>query len=219
MKKCPVCKTECTANDKMCPECGFPDPTIEFVSYADAEEWRDKTLEPCRSVWRKNQDNNSSAKYAALRIIYNAALSGHFSTAISVKNGQQYIIDGFRALRYPLSFTLVEKIVSHPDSDRLCSQADNTINSTEAHGIAIELPSVHHLRKLHQEHKDAFDFGKDKPLVRISYLIDLLEALPDAKAMCIPHATTSVLCLYSQYGEGMLLPVNKSTYYRNGSES
>ena len=55
MNKCPVCKSECKPSDIECAVCGFPEPNVEFVSKADAEEWRIKTLEPCRAIWRKVQ--------------------------------------------------------------------------------------------------------------------------------------------------------------------
>lgn len=56
MSKCPVCKNDCSSLDRICSVCGFPNPVVSFVSLADAEEWRVKTLEPCLSVWNTVQN-------------------------------------------------------------------------------------------------------------------------------------------------------------------
>lgn len=208
--RCPVCKSECRSTDKKCKTCGFSNPNVEFVSYADAEEWKETTLTPYLSIWKECQMQR--AKVAALRIIYYAALSNHLKTAITLKNDQQYITDGYRILRYPASFKIVDRIFNHPDSERLITQATEEINLAKDYGVEVDLPPIELLEQLRNEQKNVYDFGDGKPLVNISYLIDMMEALPDAKGMCILRHSTSILCLYSEYGEGLLLPVNKAKH-------
>lgn len=209
MPKCPVCKSDCQFHDLKCSLCGFPDPCIEFVSHADAEEWRIKTLEPSRAVWRKAHEDHASARAAALRIIYSAAKAGHFKTAISTNDTFQYITDGYRSVRYPLGFEVVSPITNHPDSLRIRKQTDDIINDTQRNGVELPLPPIQHLKRMQQAGEKVFDFGHEKPLVNVAFLIDMIEALPEPTAMCLPGNALSAICFYSKHGAGMLLPIKK----------
>ena len=213
MSKCPVCTSECLPSDVKCKACGFNNLNIEFVSHADADDWKRTILHPYVSVWKEFQ--KQKAKVAALRIIYYAALSNRLKTAVTQKNDQQYIADGYRILRYPASFKVVNHIFNHPDSERLITIANEEISRAKNHGVEVHLPSIESLKRMQDEQIDVYNFGDGMPLVNITFLIDMMEALPGANGKCILHHSTSILCLFSEYGEGMLLPINKTKHTQN----
>lgn len=58
--KCPVCKIEIESIAEACPNCGFSELHVEFLSTADVTNWVDEVVIPYRRSWeneRRNSDN------------------------------------------------------------------------------------------------------------------------------------------------------------------
>lgn len=108
LKKCPVCKAECQPNDIECAVCGFPEPNIEFVSMADAEEWRIKTLEPCRAIWRKAQTYIHKLSESKVK---GPAPSTKIYEGISSEFELQDLPDGSVAIKKFLGFETPELVI------------------------------------------------------------------------------------------------------------
>lgn len=52
MPKCPVCKSDQTADATSCSVCGFTELHVEFVNVEEARAWERTVLRPCRALWR-----------------------------------------------------------------------------------------------------------------------------------------------------------------------
>lgn len=74
--RCPVCKSDCATDDKECNVCGFPDIGVEFLNHTDIEEWKLKTVEPCRAIWKKAISNHLVAKPVSAERLYNEDVDG-----------------------------------------------------------------------------------------------------------------------------------------------
>ena len=158
---------------------------------------------------------------AIARIIKNcsrAQFTGVFENA-----GKYCILDGYRMVRYS---TPLENFPKAPDS----LDTEKVIGDKSRYNIRLNLPTVKQLKAdiklakmgnmdIGRIHVDGagrsmifrYDFGYGLPLVDPMYLIDMLDALPNAAAYAIDKSSG----IYFTDGEndGLLLPCHKTQEY------
>lgn len=160
---------------------------------------------------------------AISRIIKNcsrAQFTGVFENA-----GKYCILDGYRMVRYSAP---IENFPKAPDS----LDTERAIGDKSRYNIRLNLPTVKQLKadiklakmgnmdvgRIHVEGDGRsmifrYDFGYGLPLVDAMYLIDMLDALPNAAAYAIDKSSG----IYFTDGEndGLLLPFHKTQEYEN----
>lgn len=75
--KCPVCKSELTANVTLCPVCNFDEVTKEFINTADAVDWVEKVVTPYKLKWE------SRVNYQDATSLYESLISAQITAAQS----------------------------------------------------------------------------------------------------------------------------------------
>lgn len=64
--KCPVCKTELSANLTKCPNCDFDELSKEFLNVSDAANWVDNVVIPYRKKWENKRIQPPLSMYQEL---------------------------------------------------------------------------------------------------------------------------------------------------------
>ena len=73
MPKCPVCKSDHTADATSCSVCGFTELHVEFVNVEEARAWERTVLRPCRALWRATDNMYKVAQQRMKSLVLNAA--------------------------------------------------------------------------------------------------------------------------------------------------
>lgn len=229
--RCPVCKTNIDENIITCPECGFNQLHREFLNKEELNQWIKETVAPCEEVAEHllktinvllNRENELLKntimllmRMAAMRIIYNAEIKGR-SREISgfIYNGELWVCDGFRIVHFNSYFETFP-YVEETDEDNAVLKHFNymvaeVLNKDEKLNAQVDnmrliAPSRHQLKKLIMAGKETYSFGEGKPLVNIHFLLDMIEALPDATLVYENNAP--MIYFSSEMGEGILLGI------------
>ena len=142
-----------------------------------------------------------------------------FSGAWTGKDGRQYICSGYHgaALNEPLDL---------PESAGGEMVEAEILGTRRGETKPLPLPTAAQVRahiKLCTAEKDFFqgrkghivwDFGPGLPLVNARYLLDMLDLLPDAAAVChVQHTEFSPIYFTCAAGDGILLPVRPPENY------
>lgn len=121
--------------------------------------------------------------------------------------GRSCVCDGYLAVRLKKSVDGFEDVPG-VDLDKLMP---NSLYYADP--VELELPTPGELkinkRKL-STGKTVYDFGEDLPLVDAKLLKDVMDCLPNAKAVADRGSTTKMIYFTSDAGDGILLPVRKS---------
>ncbi len=126
------------------------------------------------------------------------------------KDGRQCICDGCRAFRLNEALPLEERPADAGDPLNL----DKIFPDISTEYTAIPLPSAKEVKAFIALERAAkgrkeilrWDFGKGKPVVNASYLLDLLNILPDAKEIYYKNLVAP-LYAKSERGDAILLPI------------
>ena len=121
-------------------------------------------------------------------------------------DGRSCVCDGYLAVRLKKPVEGFES-VHGMDLDKVFP------NSTYfSDPVEVEIPTPGELkikkRKL-TTGKAVYDFGDDLPMVDASFLKDVMDCLPDAKAVTERNSTTRMIYFTSDRGDAILLPVRK----------
>jgi len=229
MMKCPVCGESCDSQVGKCPECGFNQLHREFLNKEELNQWIKETVEPCEAVAdhllgemnillkRENELLNNymvlRMRLAAMRIIHNAEIEGRRrETSGFLHNGELWVCDGFRIIHfncYYETFPDVDDtegdkgIINNFKLMRKKIMYEELRESNNSRQIAV--PSRATLKELISLGNETYSFGNGKPLVNIHYLLDMVEALPDAKVLY--DNDTPMIYFSSDMGEGILLGI------------
>ena len=175
-------------------------------------------------VYEKKQDKREKA---AIRIVKNcsSAMAGKYYGVIH-DAGKYCVLDGYRLVRYAAPIDGLE--------DAPCTfDTVKAIGNKSAYSAVLVLPAVkdikadmkiaklsgqdvNHIRviKTGKRLDFCFDFGYGLPMVNAKYLIDMIEALPDAQAYYNPeHALCNPIYFDGGEDDGILLPVRKMQEY------
>ena len=121
--------------------------------------------------------------------------------------GRSCVCDGYLSIRLKKP---MEGFESVPGMD-LDKVFPNSTYFTDP--VEVESPTPGELktkkRKLHDYRgaKAVYDFGEDLPMVDATYLKDIMDCLPGAKAVTERNSTTRMIYFTSDKGDAILLPV------------
>lgn len=152
-------------------------------------------------------------RLAAMRIIHNAEIEGRRrETSGFLHNGELWVCDGFRIIHFNCYYE------TFPDVDD--TEGDKGIINnfklmrkkilyeelrTSNNNRQIAFPSRANLKELISLGNETYSFGSGKPLVNIHYLLDMVEALPDAELLY--DNDDPIIYFSSDMGEGILLGI------------
>jgi hypothetical protein len=166
---------------------------------------------------------NSTAALAAAKRILKTAANIYIDKPLKyapIIDGKQYLCDGFRLAELtehlPLPSIPKDKISHYPDMQKIIKKSHDM--------VVLKLPTKTKLKafikisKANKINNDSqytgviYDFGFNYPQVNASYLLDMMELLPNMTAYCVPCKDKSGVNLNSIYLEnhnsrGLLLPV------------
>ena len=166
---------------------------------------------------------NSAAALASAKRILKTAADIYIDKPLKyapIIDGKQYLCDGFRLAELtehlPLPNIPQENIERYPDMQQIIRKRRDMIE--------LKLPTKAQLKefiKTTRANKTnnnsqytgvIYDFGFNYPQVNASYLLDMMELLPNMTAYCVPCQDKSGVTLNSIYLEnhnskGLLLPV------------
>lgn len=169
---------------------------------------------------------NSAALRIARKMLKNGGKVREVLGYAPVIDGKQYICDSFSIveLNNPLPLPELPTHLEYIDAKRILQKPNGAID--------IELPDAAKLRAYIKINKADFtkqdakgnifyDFGNPLPVVDASFLLNMLELLPDAKAAVTPREKSNLNGIYfeGESGRGMLLPIRpKDETQRNKTE-
>lgn len=179
------------------------------------------TLNALQADLRKEQakkSGKSTQTAAAGRIIKNAIKVNErrpaFHGAWIAADGKQYLTDGYRMVRYAEALPL-------PEAEGAEGLERNMTDAAMQSGQPLDLPSIADIKAEIAAHKAKhadipakrrpacmWDFGEGLPAVNAQYLIDMMQALPDAKATWTK--ATSPIYFTDSINDGILLPIRKA---------
>ena len=148
---------------------------------------------------------------AAKNILKAAQKNGRIAGAVTV-DGVQVIRDNYRllVLDNPLD------LPSCDNTDTAKSLLTNVLHPTASYSQCINTPTAAAV-KLHianavadgqDKHKVEYDFGPDLPVVNAEYLLDFIQAMPDAKISWSGNLVSAIR--FSGNGvTGLLMPIRK----------
>lgn len=123
--------------------------------------------------------------------------------------GRSCVCDGYLSIRLKKP---MEGFESVPGMD-LDKVFPNSTYFTDP--VEVEIPTPGELkikkRKLGSWRgaQTVYDFGEDLPMVDAGFLKDVMDCLPDAKAVTERNSTTRMIYFTSEKGDAILLPVRK----------
>ena len=121
-------------------------------------------------------------------------------------DGRSCVCDGYLAVRLKKP---VEGFESVPGVD-LDKVFPNESYFTDPVEVKIPTPGELKINKKKLANgKAVYDFGEDLPMVDVKLLKDVMDCLPDAKAVTERNSTTRMIYFTSDKGDAILLPVRK----------
>lgn len=136
--------------------------------------------------------------------------------------GKHCVLDGFRLVRFSEQLTGFPTVNTTFDTEK-------AIGDKSRYNIKLALPTVKDLKadmkiaklsgmdvnRIHviwaDQHTDfGYDFGYGLPMVNAKWLIDMLEALPDAAAYAVEGRECNPLYFVSGEDDGILLPIRRA---------
>lgn len=175
------------------------------------------------------EKKQSKREKAVIRIAKNcsSAMAGKYYGIIHDAE-KYYVLDGYRMVRYATPIDGLE--------DAPCTfDTVKAIGNKSAYSAALVLPTVqeikadmkiaklagtdiNHIRVIKTDKRldCCYDFGYGLPMVNAKYLIDMIEALPDAQAYYNPeHALCNPIYFTDGENDGILLPIRKMQEYES----
>lgn len=157
--------------------------------------------------------NGKGSKLNACKSVIRTTSKSRLSGAWFDEDDNFCITDGYRAFRFKEK---IDSISMLPDT---VTKLDlkKFFNDAKQYRKELDLPTIQELKLYISEQKANgskifnFDFGEDKPMVNAKYLLDLLNAFPDAKKMYYED-TLKPLVVYSKDGDALLLPIRKKKH-------
>lgn len=197
----------------------------QITFYDEKTERGKKSIEQLKKLLSAavGERKQTAQEKAIARIIKNcsrAQFTGVFENA-----GKYCILDGYRMVRYS---TPLESFPKAPDS----LDTERAIGDKSRYNIPLNLPTVKEIKadiklarigyidvgRIHVSGRGRsmsfkYDFGYGLPLVDAEFLIDMLDALPNAAAYAIDKSSG----IYFTDGEndGLLLPCHKTQEYED----
>lgn len=169
-------------------------------------------LAPALEIYLAAKDELGKAKggtaYSAFKRIIkrNGDIRKNLAGVWTDADGRSCVCDGYLAVRLKKPMEGFESVPG-VDLDKVFP------NSTYfSDPVEVEIPTPGELkinkRKL-TTGKAVYDFGEDLPMVDASFLKDVMDCLPDAKAVTERNSTTRLIYFTSDRGDAILLPVRK----------
>ena len=137
--------------------------------------------------------------------------------------GMYCVLDGFRLVRYAAPLENFPKAAQTFDTNR-------AIGDKIRYNVKLLLPSVKELKadmkiaklseadvnRIHVIVKGkridfGYDFGMSLPMVNAKWLIDMIEALPDAAAYAVEGRNTNPIYFTDGTNDGIILPIRKES--------
>lgn len=199
----------------------------QITFYDEKTERGKKSIEQLKKLLSAavGERKQTAQEKAISRIIKNcsrAQFTGVFENA-----GKYCVLDGYRMVRYSAPLDSFPKAPDSLDTER-------AIGDKSRYNIRLNLPTVKQLKadiklakmgnmdigRIHIEGEGRsifflYDFGYGLPQVNAKYLIDMLEAMPDAVAYSIENRTASPIYFVSGDNDGLLFPVRKTQEYES----
>lgn len=123
--------------------------------------------------------------------------------------GRSCVCDGYLSIRLKKP---MEGFESVPGMD-LEKVFPNSTYFTDPVDVEIPTPGELKIKKRKlgswRGAQTVYDFGEDLPMVDASFLKDVMDCLPDAKAVTERNSTTRLIYFTSDRGDAILLPVRK----------
>lgn len=185
------------------------DPEL-YLCASDRYLWNDAL--PALEIYNMAKDELGKAKggtaYSAFKRIIKR-ISDHRKSLQGVwtdSEGRSCVCDGYLSIRLKKP---MEGFESVPGMD-LDKVFPNSTYFTDP--VDVEIPTPGELkikkRKL-PTGKAVYDFGEDLPMVDAGFLKDVMDCLPDAKAVTERNSTTRMIYFTSDRGDAILLPIRK----------
>lgn len=185
------------------------DPEL-YLCASDRYLWNDAL--PALEIYSMAKDELGKAKggtaYSAFKRIIKR-IPDHLKSLQGVwtdSEGRSCVCDGYLSIRLKKP---MEGFESVPGMD-LDKVFPNSTYFTDP--VDVEIPTPGELkikkRKL-TTGKAVYDFGEDLPMVDASFLKDVMDCLPDAKAVTERNSTTRLIYFTSDRGDAILLPIRK----------
>lgn len=185
------------------------DPEL-YLHASDRIYWYEAL--PALEIYSMAKDELGKAKggtaYSAFKRIIkrNGDIRKNLAGVWTDADGRSCVCDGYLAVRLKKP---MEGFESVPGVDLGKIFPDSTYF---ADPVELEIPTPGGLkinkRKL-ADGKNVYDFGEDLPMVDVKLLKDVMDCLPDAKAVTERNSTTRMIYFTSDRGDAILLPVRK----------
>ena len=186
------------------------DPEL-YMRASDNYLWHDAL--PALVIYAMAKDELGKAKsgtaYGAFKRIIkrNADIRKDLAGVWKDADGRSCVCDGYLAVRLKKP---VDGFESAPGMDM---EKVFPKDSYFSDPVELALPTPGELkinRKKLTSGKSVYDFGDDLPMVDASFLKDVMDCLPGAKAITENHATHKMIYFTSENGDAILLPVRKN---------
>lgn len=164
---------------------------------------------------------------AIARILKNVPNTRESFMGIIEDAGKYCVLDGFRLVRFSTPFDGFPTVNTTFDTNR-------AIGDKSRYNIKLELPTVKNLKadmkiaklsgmdvnRIHVIRKGkrldfGYDFGYGMPMVNAKWLIDMIEALPDAAAYAVKDYSCNPIYFTDGENDGILLPIRKMKEYES----
>lgn len=184
------------------------DPEL-YLHASDRIYWYEAL--PALEVYMMAKDELGKAKggtaYSAFkRIIKRCENRANLKGVWTDSEGRSCVCDGYLSIRLKKP---MEGFESVPGVD-LDKVFPNSTYFTDPVDVEIPTPGELKIRKRKLTNgKAVYDFGKDLPMVDAGFLKDVMDCLPDAKAVTERNSTTRLIYFTSDKGDAILLPVRK----------
>lgn len=186
------------------------DPEL-YLCASDRYLWHDAL--PALEIYNMAKNELGKAKggtaYSAFKRIIkrNGDIRKNLAGVWKDSEGRSCVCDGYLAIRLKKP---MEGFESVPGMD-LDKVFPNSTYFTDPAKVEIPTPGELKIRKRKlTTGKAVYDFGEDLPMVDASFLKDVMDCLPDAKAVTERNSTTKMLYFTSDSGDAILLPVRKT---------
>lgn len=188
------------------------DPEL-YLCASDRYLWNDAL--PALEIYNMAKDELGKAKggtaYSAFKRIikripdHRKSLQGVWTDS----EGRSCVCDGYLAIRLKKPMKGFESV---PGMD-LDKVFPNSTYFTDPVGVEIPTPGELKIKKRKlgswRGAQSVYDFGEDLPMVDAGFLKDVMDCLPDAKAVTERNSTTRMIYFTSDKGDAILLPVRK----------
>lgn len=185
------------------------DPEL-YLHASDRIYWYEAL--PALEIYLMAKDELGKAKggtaYSAFKRIIkrNGDIRKNLAGVWTDADGRSCVCDGYLAVRLKKPMEGFENVPG-VDLDKVFPNESYFTDPVE-----VEIPTPGELkinkRKL-TTGKAVYDFGDDLPMVDAAFLKDVMDCLPDAKAVTERNSTTRLIYFTSDRGDAILLPVRK----------